>query len=750
MKKVLYIGFVILGFACGTFKQESELERWENQASRITIIRDDFGVPHIYGKTDADAIFGMLYAQCEDDFPRVERNYLWATGRLAEVEGESALYSDLRANLFMTREEAIAEYENSPVWLKKLCDAFADGINYYLHTHPEVKPKLLKRFEPWMPMYFFEGSIGGDIERISTRRLQAFYESNQLTSIQAEGKDADRGNVTLSNQFASSSIPYAYTSSIAMRDDVDPQGSNGFAISGSLTESGNAMLLINPHTSFFFRGEIHVVSEEGLNAYGAVTWGQFFIYQGFNEKNGWMHTSSYTDVMDEFMETVVEQEGNLFYRYGEELRPVDVKEVTLNYKRGDSILQKTFPIYRTHHGPVTHHIDDKWVATAMMWKPAKALEQSYIRTKTNSLPEFLEMMELRTNSSNNTVYADADGNIAYFQGNFIPKRDAQFDYNKPVDGSNPATDWQGLHETSESIRLFNPANGWIQNCNSTPFTSALEYSPRKENYPHYMATEPENFRGVHAIKVLTGRTGYTIDKLIETAHDPYLTGFEFLIPGLIEAFDKSGRSYNSLKPAIEVLRAWDLKVSKESVAMTLAHFYGTLYQQKGPRVEGLSPMERVNYFGIATPHNERLEIFTETIQKLKDDFGDWNIAWGEVNRFQRLDGSIVSRLDDNEPSIAIGMASGNWGALAAYASRPGPDTKKLYGVHGNSFVAVVEFGEKVKAKSILAGGQSGDPASPHFFDQAQRYADMQWKEVAYYKQDVERRAKKRYQPGAID
>ena len=725
------LALVILAFlsACSSSTPEKELSRWKEHAANVTIIRDDFGVPHIYGKTDADAVFGLLYAQCEDDFKRIERNYTWAIGRLAEVEGESQLYSDVRAKLFMTKEEAITNYENSPEWLKKLCDAFADGINYYLHTHPDVKPKLLTRFEPWMPYYFFEGSIGGDIESISLRGIEEFYGSSESVSK------------------AESPVRFRQAQPDIFVID-EPQGSNGFAISGKLTESGNAMLLINPHTSFFFRGEVHVVSEEGLNAYGAVTWGQFFIYQGFNEKNGWMHTSSYTDVMDEFVEAIVDQHGKKFYKYGDELRPVIEKQVTLKVLSGDSLVEKKFNLYRTHHGPITRRIDSQWVATAMNWSPAKALEQSYTRTKTKSYDEFMKMMDIRTNSSNNTVYADAQGNIALFQGNFIPKRDVQFNYAKPVDGSNPATDWQGLHAVEEAIQVVNPPNGWIQNCNSTPFTSALEFSPKKENYPYYMATEPENFRGVHAIKVLTGRSGYTLDKLIKTAYDPYLPAFEKLIPGLVEAFDKSTvKKYATLKPAIEVLRTWDKTVSKESVGMSLAHYYITLYLQNGPRPEGLSMMERVNYFGTDTPHEERLEIFSQAVQKLTDDFGTWNTPWGEINRFQRLNGDIQQQFDDAQPSIPVGMASGNWGALASFGARGTPTTKKIYGTYGNSFVAVVEFGEKVIAKSILAGGQSGDPASPHFSDQAQRYADVQFKDVAYYREDVEKWAKRTYCPG---
>jgi len=714
-------------FSCKTENRpqlNSELAGWQEQASHITIMRDDFGVPHIYGKTDADAVFGLLYAQCEDDFPRVERNYTWAIGRLAEVEGEEMLYSDLRARLFMTKEEALEKYESSPDWLKALCQAYADGINYYLYTHPEVKPKLLTRFEPWMPMYFSEGSIGGDIERVRTNKIKAFYE-NQTAAIHAEADN----NMAQADIFE------------------EPKGSNGFAIAGNLTASGDAMLLINPHTSFFFRGEVHAVSEEGLNAYGAVTWGQFFVYQGFNEKTGWMHTSTYTDVIDEFEEVIVENEQGLFYKYGEELRPVESKEVTLTYKDGELLKEKTFTMYRTHHGPVTHKNGDKWVATALMWEPVKALQQSFIRTKKANLEEFNEMMQMKTNSSNNTVYADAEGNIAYYHGNFIPKRDVTFDYRLPVDGSNPATDWQGLHTVEEAIKVINPPNGWIQNCNSTPFTSAGEYSPKKEDYPRYMSSAPENFRGVHAIRLLKEAKDLTLDQLIEMAYDPYLPAFEVLVPGLVKAYETENLQDAELKKAIEVMKNWDFAVSKESVAMSLAHFYGMHLLRNVETPDGLSYMERFAYFANELPPAQRLENFKEIMTKLATDFGQWNTPWGEINRYQRLDGAIDQQYDDNKPSIPVGLTSGRWGALAAYGNRRASDTKRIYGQRGNSFVAVVEFGDKVKAKSMLAGGQSGDPNSPHFDDQAQRYADIQFKDVAYYKEDVEARAKKTYKPG---
>ncbi|MGS2719444.1 acylase [Paraglaciecola aestuariivivens] len=714
---LLALIFALFLGACSTTKPLTEFERLSARAKQVEIIRDDFGVPHIYGKTDADAVFGLLYAQAEDDFNRVERNYIWAIGRLAEVEGEKAIYSDLRARLFMSTEQAKRAYENAPESLKQLCQAFADGLNFYLATHPEVKPALIRKFEPWMPMFFSEGSIGGDIEQISVKGIEAFY-----------GQQSDRPE----------KIDVAMT---------EPSGSNGFALSGKLTASGNSMLLINPHTSFYFRPEVHVVSEEGLNAYGAVTWGQFFVYQGFNQHNGWMHTSTYVDFMDEYQEHIIQRNNKLYYLYDDDELRVKTEPVTLYYKEGQQYKAKRFTTYATHHGPVTHSENGKWITTRINWDPVNALQQSFIRTKTANYAEFRKMMDMRTNSSNNTVYADAQGNIAYFHGNFIPKRDPSFDYSQPVIGTTSKTDWQGLHDVSETITLLNPAIGWIQNANSTPFTAAGEFSPKPENYPKYMAPDAENHRGINAVRVLKNASNVTLDSLIELAYDPYLPGFESLITGLVDAYDKTRNPARYLAEPIEVLRNWDFTVSTDSVAMSLAHFYGMQYLAEGDYPTGSSLMQRIEHFGTQSLRSERLEIFGKALEKLETNFGQWQKPWGEINRFQRLTGDIDYVVDDNAPSIAIGMASGRWGALAAYGSRSVNGSKKLYGYRGNSFVAVVEFGDKVKAKSLLAGGQSGDPESKHFYDQAQRYADKQFKDVAFYREDVLKRAVETYIPG---
>ncbi|MCP4551296.1 MAG: acylase, partial [Bacteroidetes bacterium] len=522
--------------------------RWETQAEEVTIIRDTYGVAHIYGETDANVVFGMLYAQCEDDFNRVEVNYINAMGRMAEVKGEDLLSTDLRMKLYIDPEEVMKEYEQSPEWLKKLMDAFADGVNYYLYTHPEVIPKLLTHFEPWMALTFSEGSIGGDIERISTRDLGNFYfnEKDQIAEV--------------------------------IRDEVDePRGSNGFSIAPALSTSGNALFLINPHTSFFFRSELHAVSEEGLNAYGAVTWGQFFVYQGFNRACGWMHTSSRADFIDHYLETIEEKDGNYFYKHGDELKPVIEKTIELKYKDGEQIATKEVTAYYTHHGPIIRKQDGKWVSIALMVEHEKALTQSYMRTKAKSYNDFKKTMELNTNSSNNTVYADVDGNIGYFHGNFIPIRNEKYDFSGLVDGSNPETDWKGLHTVDEILHILNPENGWIQNCNSTPFTAAGEFSPKREDYPAYMAPDAENFRGIHAIRVLKDQKNFDLNKLLEAAYDNYLPAFELYIPILINDYAnlplKDELKVQLFEP-LEHLKAWDYRYSETSTETSLAVYWG--------------------------------------------------------------------------------------------------------------------------------------------------------------------------------
>lgn len=713
--------FLLLILLSCTVQKSDEVLRWEAQAEEVTIIRDTYGVPHIYGETDANVVFGMMYTQCEDDFNRVEVNYINAMGRMAEVEGEDLLAKDLRMKLYIDPEEVKKEYEQSPEWLKKLMDAFADGVNYYLYTHPEVTPKLLTHFEPWMALTFSEGSIGGDIERISTRALANFY-------------------------FKDNSI--AITEMMPDIND-EPKGSNGFSISPKNTKNGNALFLINPHTSFYFRPEIHVISEEGLNAYGAVTWGQFFVYQGFNDNCGWMHTSSKADVIDYYSETIIEKDGKYFYKHAEELKPVIERDITLKYKDGDKMSEKMVTAYYTHHGPIIREQGDKWIAIALMVEHEKALTQSYLRTKAKNYEEFYDNMKLRTNSSNNTVYADGDGNIAYFHGNFMPIRNENYNWPGVVDGSDPETDWKGLHALEDMIIVKNPENGWVQNCNATPFTVAGEFSPKREDFPAYMAPDLQNFRQLHAVMVLENQTDFTLEKLRDAAYDSYLPAFEVYIPVLLDDYAnlQDRKLKKELGEQIELLRNWDLRYSEESVETSLAIYWGQDMMNASRIMRMPAGTNIYEFMAEGLGSKNRLASLVAAKHKLQNDFGSWKTPWGEINRFQRVNGDIVQAFSDDLPSLPVGFTSSRWGALAAYGARGIQNTKKMYGTRGNSFVAIVEFGDKIIAKTSLAGGQSGDPNSPHFYDQALDYTKGKFKDVYFYREDVEKNAERTYQPG---
>jgi len=716
---LLALGLAAFGAQAATAQEE----RWQQQAKAVTITRDDWGIAHVRGKTDADAVFGMIYAQAEDDFNRVETNYLKALGRTAEAEGTSAIWADLRQKLFIDPAVLKTDYAASPAWLRALMVAWADGLNYYLATHPNVHPKVITHFEPWMALSFSEGSIGGDIERVSLKELALFY-------------DDDQAAVAFVPEPASWQ---------------EPTGSNGIAIAPRLTVDGHALLLINPHTSFFFRSELQMSSDAGLDAYGAVTWGQFFVYQGFNRHAGWMHTSTGADVVDEFAETIVRQDGRLSYRYGKDLRPVTTRTISVPYKANDGTMAtRSFTAYFTHHGPIVRKAEGKWIAMALMNTPTQALQQSWLRTKTHDYASYMKVAGLKANSSNNTLFADDKGAIAYLHPQFIPVRDDRFDYTKPVDGSDPATDWRGLTPLDQVPHVVNPPNGWVFNTNNWPYSAAGDHSPKQADFPRYMDTFGENPRGRHATQLLTGASGYTLPKLITDAFDAYLPEFARQVPILVSDYDAlAGGDPLKAKLAgpIALLRNWDHRWGIASMPTSLAVFWGDALWDEASKTPAAPGLSTYDVMASKTGAKMRLQALSDAVERLQADFGSWGVPWGEINRFQRLNGDIVQPFDDGKPSIPVPFVSARWGSLASFGARRWPGTKRYYGTSGNSFVAVVEFGPKVRARAITAGGESGHPQSPHFNDQAERYSTGNLRTVYFWPEQLQGHIERVYHPG---
>ena len=724
--------FLSTAAAAATVAPDGDL-RWQRHASQVNIIRDNWGIAHIYGKSDADTVFGAIYAQAEDDFNRIERNYLNGLGWLAQAEGESAVYSDLRERLFVDVGDLQRKYRATPQWLKTLMLAWSDGLNYYLAKHPAVKPKVIRHFEPWMALSFTEGSIGGDIETIDLGWLEKFY--GQPMAPLPAAAPAPRA----------AAVP----SGAASTGAASPGGSNGFAIAPSRSASGHALLWINPHTSYYFRSELQMVSEQGLNVYGAVTWGQFFVYQGFNAHNGWMHTSYGGDAIDEYAESIVKKPDGLYYEYGGALRKLKVSEISIKVQQGGGQTFRNFTVYHSHHGPIIRAENGRWIAIRLLQDPVPALSQSYLRTKSTDYASFRKTQDLRTDTSNNTVYADGDGTIAYFHGNFIPRRNTAFDFTRPVDGSNPATEWQGPHAVADTITLLNPSTAFIFNTNNWPFSAAGSASPKRADYPAYMWTKGENPRGIHALEVLQNIRGVTVDSLIAAGYDAHLTGFDVLLPPLFAAYDAlpaDDPRRPPIKDAIASLRSWDRRTSADSVPTAIAMFWGEeLVERKRDAARDADELVYDFLVGKLTDA-ERIDALTAALQKLQRDFGRWQLPWGEINRFQRLTDDIVQPFDDSKPSLAVGFAPSQWGALASFDWTKPRHTKKIYGAQGNSFVAAVEFGPTIHAKAIMSGGESGDPASPHFTDQALMFSQGRFRDVLFSPEEVRAHAERSYHP----
>jgi acyl-homoserine-lactone acylase len=691
---------ILLIVACATAAVPAPARHFD-----ATIVRDDWGIAHVHGATDADAVFGMAYAQAEDDFNRVEYNYLTALGRRAQADGASAIYADLRQRLWVDPADLQARYERSPSWLQQLMIAWAAGLNAFLRDHPNVHPKVITHFEPWMALSFTEGSIGGDIEDADLSRLAEFYGGGPQPSPSPAGDGA---------------VPVQ-----------DPGGSNGIAIAPQNTVDRHALLLINPHTSFYFRSELQMQSDQGLDAYGAVTWGQFFIYQGFNPHIGWMHTSTGANNVDRFAETIVRRGNRLFYRYGTQLRPVSVTRIAIPYRLPSGAMAiQSCTVYHTHHGPIVDEENGKWIALALMYRPVQALEQSFLRTKATDFAHYRQIAQLQANSSNNTIFADDKGEIAYMHPQFMPRRDDRFDYTQPVDGSNPATDWNGVLPLDALPQILNPAVGWIFNTNDSPWTAAGPDSPKAANFPHYMDTAGENARGVHATLLLERSHDLTIDRLRALAFDSYLPLFSRLIPPLVNAYDAlpAGASLKRrLSEPVATLRAWNDHWGSDSVATSLAIFWAdrlahTMHSTKGDVL-------------AAAPAQSKLDALAFAVRRLANDYGSWRTPWGDINRFQRVNDSITPEFSDAAPSIPVPFVAGTWGSLASFAAKP-YDTKRWYGTAGNSFVAVVEFGPRVHAIAVTAGGESGHPGARHFDDEATRYAGGNLRTVYFYSDEL--------------
>ena len=702
----------------------------EKIARSVTIYRDAYGVPHVYGPTDASCVFGYIYSQAEDNFWQIEDSYIRALGRASEVYGSSTLNADLLNHSLEIPKLAMAEYQRSNPRARALAGALADGLNYFLEKNPQVKPRLITRFEPWHVFAF---------NRFAIYQLFIFGKSGvRQDEIRTAVKDMSADAPASSNTVSTVASPAANE-----EPELEPViGSNMWTITPAKSATGNTMLLINPHQPFFGPGqwyEGHVHSDEGWNLTGASFFGSGFPTIGHNDHLGWSHTVNEPDIVDLYIEKFDDTAKPLAYRYGEGYRDATEWTDSIKIKTANSVETKSFKFRKTHHGPIVAVRDGKSISIKLSrLEEGGMIDAWYAMGKSRSMAEFKSALARTAIPMFNAMYADREGNIFYVYNGAVPRRSTKFDWSKPVDGSNPETEWQGFHKFEELPQLTNPKTGFLQNCNQTPFTTTSEGNPAKESFPAYMVSESDNGRAKISRRILSTKDKFTYDEWAKAAFDTTVIEAETQIPALLADWEKLKASdaarAEKLAPAIAELKSWNHVSTIESKAMTLFALTfekATTLLRSGSRDPWL-----------------RIKALEDVIADLERNFGSWGVPWGEINRLQRRHSGGEEPFSDSEASLPVAGAPGWVGIVYNFYTRPEKGQKRRYGVAGHSFVSVVEFGPKVQSRSVLVFGQSADPKSSNNFDQAQLYAKGQFKPTWFALADIKANSKRVYHPGA--
>jgi acyl-homoserine lactone acylase PvdQ len=719
-------------------------------AKSVTIQRDTFGVPHVYGPTDAACVFGYIYAQAEDYFWQVEDTYIRSLGRAAEVYGETALPDDLVNRALEIPRISKEEFKKVSPKTRELCQALADGLNYFLATNPQVKPRLITHFEPWQPLAFrryilYQSFIYG----------KSGLRASDIIPAVEEVRDNKYGAVAFPEDLR--------TQLAALEQDrqgmSEHVGSNMWAVRPEKSASGKALMFINPHQPFFGPGqwyEGHLVSGEGWNLLGAGFFGAPFPTLGYNGHVAWSHTVNNPDIVDLYTVTFDDKTDPLKYRYGTGSRRATAWTEDVVVKGAAGPVRRRFRFTKTHQGPVVAVRDGKPLAIRLAkLVEGGAIDEAYAMGRAKSVAEFKAAMQPCNYPMFNTVAADTGGNIFYVYNGAVPRRSPKFDWTKPVDGSNPETEWQGYLRFDELPQVENPRCGFVQNCNQSPLTTTpvarelrpgeVDENPRADRFPPYlMATERErdNPRAQISRRILHSRDKFSYEDWTRDGFNTKILEAELRIGDLVKDWQalsaKEPERAARLKEPVEVLKAWDCVSTVDSIPMTIfadAHDRAT---------KMIAKKDVQNY--------PRIRALEATLADLQKTHGTWRVAWGEVNRLQRIHGSQIDlqghgAFRDDRPSLPVAGAPGPLGVVFNFYSLAQQGQKRRYGVAGHSFVGAVELAERPRAMTILQFGESGDPASPHWFDQAALYAKGKFKPSWYAQADVEAHSERRYHPG---
>jgi acyl-homoserine-lactone acylase len=699
----------------------SELAEAARLARGVTIYRDAYGVPHIHGHSDEHVVFGYAYAQAEDNFWQIEDTYILSLGRYSEVHGFHGLNSDLLNRAFEVVPQSQAAFDRLEPRLQSICAAFTLGLNYYLAKHPDTAPRLINHFEPW-----HVAAYGRQI------LLELCFRYTRL-----------------SHNFLPRSNDLIWTAA----------GSNGWAIAPAKTKSGHAMLFVNPHLPWFGFSqmhEAHLVSDEGWAFTGATMFGNCLPTLGHNEHLGWTFTTNEPDIADVWRVTFDDPAHPLRYRWGDGYREATEWTTTIKIRTGKGTTNRVVTLRKTHHGPIVVKQDNEhYLAARIAGLDGVMMRQQLELVKARNFDEFKIGLAQQQFPIMNVIYADQAGNIFYLYNGRVPRRDPQFNWSLPVDGADPRTAWNGVHAIDELPQLLNPPAGYVQNCNSSPFTTCDTGNCEPANYPPYMVedSDQDKRRAKISRQLLREMKSVTFEDVQQAAFDTKVYWAQEQLPQYGRRFEELRATDPELaaqvEPYLKHLLDWDCRVSADSTQATLCEaWYEALYGMEYP-AETLLPQF------VKDPKLE-FQALIDSAAKLKASHGDWRVPWATLFRIQRRPNMVdlyELSFDDKLPSLPSLGAPGPLGVVFTQYYSPTikipfvMSINKRYGLVGASYVAVYEFGPKIRGATALNFGQSGDPKSPHYFDQARLLSQCKLKTELFEWPDVLAGAKTVYHPG---
>ncbi|MCP4219824.1 MAG: hypothetical protein GY765_34650, partial [bacterium] len=645
----------------------------------------------------------------------IEEFYLEALGKKAEVHGVKDLAYDILHCAMEIKTHAKAEYKRLSPKMRAICNAYADGLNYYLALHPEVKPRLIKRFEPWH-------ALAGELAMWSLYGYQ--WHGITDTEILAYALPAD-----------------VLESLSPKKATAPPAGNcNQWAVGPTKSASGNAMLLIDLHVPLDTAHEAHLHSDEGLNFYGYTLYGHsMFPDFGFNSHLGWTYTNNYTDWTDVYEVTFDLPHKPLAYRYDNGHREATQWRESVKVKTAAGIRSLEITFHKTHHGPILAQRKGKHLAMKVgKIKEGGVSAQIYAMALSANLEQFQAALDLNALVNQNIAYADDKGNIYYVYNGLIPKRAPGFDWRQPVDGSTKKTEWSTFHSLAERPQLLNPASGYIQNCNSSPFTTTDKPNLKASDFPTYMVGpgDIDNYRSKMSRRLLQGDKKFTFPQWCLLSFDTTILGAEDYIREIKEDWNKlrlaDKERAEGLKEVIGALENWDRRSTLDSVPTTL---FSIWYAELPSEAE----VEKEKWCVV--------RVLEDAVKTLEKNFGTWRVPWGQINRLQRRDLRVNQPFSDKRKSLPVVGAVGWPGTMFHFFSEAQPGQKRRYGTYARGCTAVVEFAPTLRAKSIIPYGQSMDPASPHYFDQAPYYASGRMKPVFFTLKEIKANLEAAYVPG---